>query len=582
MIKLEIQKVSIVPGHEIVPNYQSTLYKVETDKGVYVAAHGIPEHQKNETNDFIDWSKLVGKIIPANLRHYNDGSRWIGLSHQLGIKTPENSKHDAILSNWYLEKTRFGCYLVFDGSKDKFGEIMALMKKNKVLPKSSGQSYRPAKNGYQYDWYIRLPHKDNEDAEKDINNFLNLGELPKNLIKEWYIETNFYGHYVLIDGSEEYLNQVVNRLEAHDFSIRRRDRSYRAADNGHMYDWFIRLDFEGTREEVLEKVKSALEISVDVEETISQDDEESALIRKKLEDLISLPKEEIIKLSFELFKGLSDDIKKRETLIERSTRHSEAQLEEELESSRNDVAKYKTLYKQTEVRAKNENALLKSTISKLEAEIRLQENDESNDITQDQNVTTLQAEIKTLKKYLNDQEGTLTEYATEFEQQALDYKKELDNLRKEYQELQKENTFLKNRTNKHNHTNKIINYLELCFSKFENINIHPETSQIVVEKFPNATSLFDVLNKLDKRESVPARKINGSRLGWFEVNQHITTGNDSLGRIYYVKPEGQKKITVLAYHKSNDNDQQRFHKKIDHPEFLTNLSFENPISKSLH
>ena len=67
---------------------------------------------------------------------------------------------------------------------------------------------------------------------------------------------------------------------------------------------------------------------------------------------------------------------------------------------------------------------------------------------------------------MNDQEGTLTEYATEFEQQALDYKKELDNLGKEYQELQKENTF-KNRTNKHNHTNKIINYLELCFSKFE-------------------------------------------------------------------------------------------------------------------
>ena len=101
----------------------------------------------------------------------------------------------------------------------------------------------------------KTAHKDNEDAEKDINNFLNLGELPKNLIKEWYIETNFYGHYVLIDGSEEYPNQVVNRLEAHDFLIRRRDRSYRAADNGHMYDWFIRLDFEGTREEVLEKVK---------------------------------------------------------------------------------------------------------------------------------------------------------------------------------------------------------------------------------------------------------------------------------------------------------------------------------------
>ena len=58
------------------------------------------------------------------------------------------------------------------------------------------------------------------------------------------------------------------------------------------------------------KSKERFEISVDVKETISQDDEESAFIKKKLEDLISLPKEEIIKLSFELFKGLSDDIKK--------------------------------------------------------------------------------------------------------------------------------------------------------------------------------------------------------------------------------------------------------------------------------
>ena len=63
-------------------------------------------------------------------------------------------------------------------------------------------------------------------------------------------------------------------------------------------------------------------------------------------------------------------------------------------------------------------------------EIRLQENNENDDITQDQNVTTLQAEIKNFKKYLNDQENFMTEYATEFEQQALDYKKELDNLRK--------------------------------------------------------------------------------------------------------------------------------------------------------
>ena len=57
----------------------------------------------------------------------------------------------------------------------------------------------------------------------------------------------------------------------------------------------------------------------------------------------------------------------------------------------------------------------------MEAEIRLQENDESNDITQIK--CDYVCRDKNLKKYLNDQEGTLTEYATEFEQQALDYKK---------------------------------------------------------------------------------------------------------------------------------------------------------------
>ena len=116
-----------------------------------------------------------------------------------------------------------------------------------------------------------------------------------------------------------------------------------------MYDWFIRLTFEGTREEVLEKVKSALEISVDVEETISKTMKESAFI-KKIEDLISLPGRNYQPLSYS---RIVRRYKEKETLIARSTRHSEAQLEEELEISRNDVAKYKT-YKQTEVRAKNE------------------------------------------------------------------------------------------------------------------------------------------------------------------------------------------------------------------------------------
>lgn len=576
---MEIQKVSIVPGHEIVPDYQSTLYKVETDKGVYVAAHGIPEHQKNETHEFVDWSKLIGKTISANLRHYDDESRWIGLSQKFDDKTPENSNH-ALLSNWYLEETRFSCYLVFDGSKDKFGEVLELLKKNKVLPKTSGQSYRPAKNGYQYDWYIRLPHEDYEDAEKDINNFLGLGESSNVLIKDWYIETNFYGHYVLIDGSDEYLNEVVNRLEVHGLKIRRRDRSYRAADNGHMYDWFIRLDFEGTREEVLEKVKSALEGDTSDEEFITQEDQTVVSLHKELEELSFQTNPEIAERLLKRIEQLKEQISKRKKLTEQTTSSSEVPLESELESSRNEVADYKRLLKRAEVEAKNESTLLKAKISELEVEIDALQTNKLNNITSGQESTKLRTEIATLKNNFKEQEKTLLTLATDFEQEAIQYKKDFDNLRKEYEELEKENVSLRGKTNKHNQTNKIINRIEQFFSHFKNITIHPETSQIVFEKFPNAVSLFEVFNRLDKGERVPATKINGSKLGWFKVLQHIKTGNDNLGRIYYVREDGQEKLTVMAYHKKNDIAQQRFHKTIDNPKFLTSMSFERPVSAS--
>ncbi|MDV3135633.1 hypothetical protein [Mycobacterium sp. 29Ha] len=75
-------------------------------------------------------------------------------------------------------------------------------------------------------------------------------------IDDWHLESNRFGHYLVFDGSEEAARRLAVAVEESGLEVRRIDESERAADDGQFYDWFIRLGFDGTRDECLRRVEA--------------------------------------------------------------------------------------------------------------------------------------------------------------------------------------------------------------------------------------------------------------------------------------------------------------------------------------
>ena len=76
----------------------------------------------------------------------------------------------------------------------------------------------------------------------------------------WHLETNTFGHYVVFDGNEQAVDSMLKALEQVGLGIRRHGESTRPADDGYHYDWFIRLEFEGSRADALEAVETGFDV----------------------------------------------------------------------------------------------------------------------------------------------------------------------------------------------------------------------------------------------------------------------------------------------------------------------------------
>ncbi len=78
--------------------------------------------------------------------------------------------------------------------------------------------------------------------------------LPSSSISRWYLESNRFGHYIVFDAPKEAAADLVGRIRRADIEVIRWDASVRPADNGELYDWFIRLGYDGTPEQCRQAV----------------------------------------------------------------------------------------------------------------------------------------------------------------------------------------------------------------------------------------------------------------------------------------------------------------------------------------
>jgi len=63
----------------------------------------------------------------------------------------------------------------------------------------------------------------------------------------WHLDTSGYYSYVFVNGSDAVHTAAKQALETAGFRISRTGRSFREADDGANYDWFLRLEVEGER-----------------------------------------------------------------------------------------------------------------------------------------------------------------------------------------------------------------------------------------------------------------------------------------------------------------------------------------------
>ena len=76
---------------------------------------------------------------------------------------------------------------------------------------------------------------------------------------------------------------------------------------------------------------------------------------------------------------------------------------------------------------------------------------------------------------------------------------------------------------------------------------------VIFEKFTNIVPLFKLLKKINDKQKINFKKIRTSN-SWFEVNDHISTGEEKKGRIYY-SPLKSNLVAVVVDYKYNDKDQ---------------------------
>ena len=99
----------------------------------------------------------------------------------------------------------------------------------------------------------------------------------------------------------------------------------------------------------------------------------------------------------------------------------------------------------------------------------------------------------------------------------------------------------------------------LCYG-FPTLAVHPESVANLIGRFSNLRSIMSVLRRLASQESVPGKKIQGKagKFGWREVAEHLSTGKDKRGRVYYRSVEGkQHLLDVYVSWKKDDKDQEK-------------------------
>lgn len=102
----------------------------------------------------------------------------------------------------------------------------------------------------------------------------------------------------------------------------------------------------------------------------------------------------------------------------------------------------------------------------------------------------------------------------------------------------------------------VCNFL---YSVYTNLAFSPNSASVIKEKFINSKSLWQILDRLNCNNEVKFKSLNGlaGKAGWKELVEHISTGNDSRGRVYFRESKFLHTFDVVVHWKKDNKEQSK-------------------------
>ena len=415
------------------------------------------------------------------------------------------------------------------------------------------------------------------------------GEDDETRIGKWSIESNSFGNYLVFDGSEQVAVRIVTLMTSSGLGVRRWGGSSRAADDGYQYDWFIRLEFGGERDECMTLVSDALSTLPEddlVEEGLAAVEGETSPLDRFLEKLDEEQAAELVndllghlRPRLEALQGqISESVTRAETAEAevRKLRDACAALrarqmgqEKELTQERDQASRLRDQLSQANSRIAAAEKLVLSYQTTASKVVSNQDAAASRERGLIESLAAIKRERDEVMQQLSDAEQVARdsrEKADAWEIQYQGISEQLEAEREKCERLEVERA----RTARLQSDQLAI---ELPSTKkrkdgvrqwlgraWPRLVIHSEAIESMEKDFRELTDVFGVLHRLNKGDNLPSkpwRQAGDAR----EVVDHVNTGRDDRGRVYYRRLTDQR-LWVFVHRKKDAREQERFVERI--------------------
>ncbi|WP_148571888.1 hypothetical protein [Nocardioides caldifontis] len=372
-------------------------------------------------------------------------------------------------------------------------------------------------------------------------------------LKRWYVESNRFGHYLVFDASVTLAERVVALMDSSGIGVRRWDESVRVSDNGEQYDWFIRLAFDGSREECLRRVRHVLAATGPATSAPSA--------------ILSSTQADSVREAAELLDQMQDDLRVLRSELQALKTYQETERDRLIDQF---TAAKRLAQKQVDGltrdlhEARSGRRALETQVSELEALLEEVTDPSATTPSADEAVSSARA----AERHAIDQWKAAALEVDDLQTDVRTLRAELDSARDAAEFYESNYRTAVEERDEHREKRRSVasahggggprGSTELFLERlFERLDLSADGIDLLLEWPRPAAAVKHLLSIEDRTDERLRTKVVG-RDGWWELRTHTGhAAHGDMGRIYY-HPTKDGRVDVELHHKKDKKDQNRF------------------------